>query len=268
MITGLKGCLQLYVASRGRLPGTVDGHVKSIARTYDSYDRVTAVTSYANADGTGTIRNQISYAYYAAWSKISVAYQSHEGAVGGGTPKVEYVFDGTDTSNVYNDGVRLTTTEYPSGHSLLQVFDGPGTSTAIGDRLHRAQKLAYYPPGSGGTDLVQYAYNGTGRLVTSDYLVPDVKLDLYQGTAGTYAGYDRFGRPVDHQWVDYGGMTVVNVDRIKYGYDYAGNRTWREDTVAAANSKNHDELYTYDALQRLKDTQRGKLLPLWRAPRY
>ncbi|MCI0491911.1 MAG: hypothetical protein L0Z07_03125 [Planctomycetes bacterium] len=80
---------------------------------------------------------------------------------------------------------------------------------------------------------------------------PDVKLDLYGSTAGTYAGLDRFGRTVDQSWYNNTGSPVA-VDRIKYGYDHAGNRTWREDTVAKAQStpKYQDEFYTYDGLGR------------------
>jgi RHS repeat-associated protein len=47
------------------------------------------------------------------------------------------------------------------------------------------------------------------------------------------------------------------VARIKHGYDYAGSRLWREDVIAAANSKLHDEQYTYDGLHRVTDSDRG-----------
>ena len=47
--------------------------------------------------------------------------------------------------------------------------------------------------------------------------------------------------------------------RIGHGYDYASNRTWREDAVAAANGKNRDEFYTYDGLRQLTGMDRGDL---------
>jgi RHS repeat-associated protein len=48
---------------------------------------------------------------------------------------------------------------------------------------------------------------------------------------------------------------------VKYGYDYADNRTWREDAVAKSQTtpQYHDEFYSYEGLHRLKDTQRGQL---------
>ena len=51
------------------------------------------------------------------------------------------------------------------------------------------------------------------------------------------------------KWDGYSGTS--DVSQTQHGYDYAGNRTYREDVLAATNSKNHDEFYTYDGLQRL-----------------
>src|SRR4029453_16005262 len=53
--------------------------------------------------------------------------------------------------------------------------------------------------------------------------------------------------------------TSTDAVRIKHGYDRAGNRLWREDPVAAANSKDFEELYTYDGLYQLKTFKRGNL---------
>ena len=53
--------------------------------------------------------------------------------------------------------------------------------------------------------------------------------------------------------------TSADVDRIKYGYDRASNRIWRQNPVATAAGAQFDEFYTNDGLQRLKDMQRGTL---------
>ena len=76
-------------------------------------------------------------------------------------------------------------------------------------------------------------------------------------TGDIYLGWDRFGRVKDNYWYDYGSTT--DVDRIKYGYDRAGNRIWRENTVAASYGKHFDELYAYDLIHRLKHMDRGDL---------
>ncbi len=51
---------------------------------------------------------------------------------------------------------------------------------------------------------------------------------------------------------------VGNVVRIKHGYDYAGNRVYREDTVSKAQGTPVylDEYYTYDGLDRLTNLDR------------
>src|SRR5690606_19852886 len=46
---------------------------------------------------------------------------------------------------------------------------------------------------------------------------------------------------------------------LKYGYDRASNRTFREDLVAQSYGKDFDELYEYDGLHRLKKFHRGRL---------
>jgi RHS repeat-associated protein len=68
----------------------------------------------------------------------------------------------------------------------------------------------------------------------------------------------RFGRTTRQAWDKY-SPSFATLDQINYGYDYEGNRLWREDVVAASNSVNQDEYYTYDGLQRLATFQRGDL---------
>jgi hypothetical protein len=83
------------------------------------------------------------------------------------------------------------------------------------------------------------------------------ELDYYQGTAGTYAGFDRFGRVVDQKWKN-GAATVI--DRYQYGYDCDSNRLWRENVLTHSSTTNRlDEFYTYDGLNRLVNTDRGTL---------
>ena len=114
------------------------------------------------------------------------------------------------------------------------------------------------------THLDDYSYLCSQTLVIADYTEPDVKWTLADltgsddpDTGDIYTGFDRFGRVKDNRWYDYGSS--VDVDRIKYGYDRAGNRTWRENTVAASLGKDFDELYGHDLIHRLKDMARGTL---------
>jgi RHS repeat-associated protein len=83
------------------------------------------------------------------------------------------------------------------------------------------------------------------------YPQPNLTLD-YTATDAL----DRFGRVTDHAWKNTSGTSLV---QIRHGYDRIGNRLYREDVVAANNSKNFDELYAYDGMNQLTDMQRGRL---------
>jgi RHS repeat-associated protein len=50
------------------------------------------------------------------------------------------------------------------------------------------------------------------------------------------------------------------LDRIDYGYDYAGNRTYRNvrgDMIAGASVDERDQAYSYDGLHRVTDAEQG-----------
>ena len=80
----------------------------------------------------------------------------------------------------------------------------------------------------------------------------------YATTVGTCPGFDRFGRVIDQNWQLETGGTV---DRYTYGYDFASNRTWRQNEVrhTATTNANLDEAYAYDGLHRLTVMDRGRL---------
>ena len=232
--------------------GIVDDTVKSIGRSYDTLGRTTAVTSYSTNNGSGTPVNQLAYTYDGTYGTLTKTEQEHEGAVDGSTPSVQYGYDTTTSSNIFTNALRRKSTTYPNGRIVHETY---GAANSIADRLSRVDMLAEDASGSPGTDLTAYTYAGTSRLVSSDLKPIEVKLDLHQGGSGN----DRFGRTVDHLWDDYGSGSPPDISRIKHGYDYAGNRTWREDVMAAANAEHHDEFYMHDGLHRLKNFDRGDL---------
>ncbi|WP_233216293.1 hypothetical protein [Blastopirellula marina] len=101
-------------------------------------------------------------------------------------------------------------------------------------------------------------------FVIADYTEPDTKWTLVDlsssndaDTGDIYSSLDRFGRVKDNRWYDYGSS--ADVDRIKYGYDRASNRIWRQNVVANSHSEPFDELYHYDGVHRLKAMSRGTL---------
>jgi len=121
----------------------------------------------------------------------------------------------------------------------------------FGDVLNRVCEIADDDnTNASRTQFETCAYMGSSTVVK---VVHGSGLDLEYGAAGTYAGFDRFGRIVDQNWALVTGGTVR--DGFKYAYDTASNRKWRENVPASAK----DEYYTYDGLQRLTNAKRGDL---------
>src|SRR6185436_17416278 len=96
---------------------------------------------------------------------------------------------------------------------------------------------------------VAYSFLGVDRTVICGYFCePSVELTYYtsggSGDAGDqYTGLDRFGRVTDQRWRKTSDDS--DKERVKYGFDRASNRIWRQNVVAGSTGK-QDEYYTYD----------------------
>lgn len=230
----------------------VDAAVRRIATTYEVRGMMEKISSYDNATvGSGAIVNEVQHSYN-NFALLITEYQSHSGAVvTGTTPKVQYGF-----ANGSDNHVRPTSQTYPNARVLNYNY---GTSGGIGDA---ASRIAALIDNDGTSHLGDYAYLGRNTFVELDLTEPDLKCTLI-GTAGgndpdtgdIYRGFDRFSRIKDQQWYDYGAS--ADADRIKHGYNRAGNRTYREQTTDP--NRFFDEFYNYDNVQRLKDLKRGTL---------
>ena len=227
------------------LDASLDDAVLRISRTYEVRGMLESITSWDDPDpGEGDEVNQVVYEFD-DFGQLTREYQEHAGAKDANTPYVEYHYaDGSDNH------VRLEWVEYPNGRLVHYTY---GATDGAADVLSRLDAICDDDSGSPGDVLAAYTYLGLGTIVIEDYQEPDVKLDLFGGTTGTYAGLDRFGRVVVQNWYDYGEST--NVDQFTYGYDLAGNRLYRENTLTSGM----DELYSYDAMNQLVNFQRGDL---------
>jgi RHS repeat-associated protein len=234
----------------------VDGAVRRVSTSYDVRGLVEKIASYDNATvGSGSVVNEVVREYNDV-GLLTKEYQEHSGAKTGSTPYVGYNYDESATSGQFTKGLRLTSIRYPDGRLAHHTY---GSSGSDDDNLNRLQAIKDDSSGSPGATLTSYTYLGLDRVVIQDLPEPDIKLDLFGGTSGTYAGLDRFDRVIDQRWFDYGSS--ADVDRFKYGYDRASNRVWRENTVSKTMSTPVylDEFYTYDGLHRLKTMDRGEL---------
>ena len=248
---------QLQLEAATTLGGNIDNYVLSIGREYDSLGRLTTITSYSNSDGTGTVRNQVVQSY-ADYGPVNTQWQSHSGAAvtsgGSQSPSVQYGFDTTATSGIYQNGLRLQQVTYPNARATYYQY---GASAGdMNDLMRRVTHVRN--ANSSGQLLVQYYMLGSGQIIKAEDAEPQLRYTLLPGgTAGQYDGLDRFGRVKDLLWYNYG--TSTNAVRIQHGYDFASNRIWRADPVAASNSVYLDEYYTYDGLNQVTSLTRGQL---------
>ncbi len=237
-------------ADRVTLPqgSEIDDSVLRIEHGYEVRGMVASITSFDATTG-GNAVNQV-LREYDDWGLLDKEYQEHAGEVDASTLYVQYNY--ADASA----GLRLESVRYPNGRLVHYTY---GTAGSDADHLNRLDAIRDDDGGVPGDVLAQYTYLGLGTVVVEDYVEPQVKLDLWGGTSGEYQGFDRFGRIVDHLWRDYGSS--ADADRFLYGYDRAGNRIWKENDVSAnlGMPLHLDELYEYDGLYRLINTQRGNL---------
>jgi RHS repeat-associated protein len=216
----------------------VDDAVRQIGLSYEVRGMVQKVTSYSDL-GT-TVLNQVQNAYN-GFAQLAAQYQAHAGAVNTGTtPKVQYEHvDGTGntarpTKIIYPNG-RVLDIEYAVGHDA---------------KLSRVTDLKISGESAAA---VAYTYFGLGSVAQTSYPQPGIVSAM--ASAGSFPGFDRFGRIIDLPWT----KSSTDLVHLQYGYDRSSNRTFRKDVVAQAAGKNFDELYQYDGLQRLRNYHQGRL---------
>ncbi len=225
----------------------IDDAVAKIARTYDERGLPEHVTSFDTDDAAV---NDVQFAFN-DFGQLVTEWQEHGGTVDTDiTPKIEYAYaPGSDDVGRTNNTIRRTGVTYPNGRELGYDYGSPGDKN---DRLSRVEAIDF----DGETGAVEYTYLGLGAPVKVDYVTPGVFYSLLSDSdPARYVGLDSFDRVTDCRWTG----TEDDVARIQYGYDPAGNRTFRRDVVARDAEAQFDELYTYDRLHRLKSAARGLL---------
>jgi YD repeat-containing protein len=224
----------------------VDVSVQRISRAYEVHGFLLTVTSYSSPTvGSGSVINEVKFEYN-DFGQLAKEYQATAGSAYGSTPNVQYAY-----ANGSENHIRRTGITYPSGKTIYYSY---GWNHNDDDLLSRVTKIT-----DSGSDRVQYNYLGVDRRVIVTYMQFGLELRYVKvsgesdGNAGDpYTGLDRFGRVCEVRWRSGG----VERERVKYGFDRAGNRIWRENLVA---SSGQDEFYTYDGLYQLTNRDRGNL---------
>jgi RHS repeat-associated protein len=225
------------------LPSGVDGSVRRIEWTYDDLSRVSTVTSYDAAEGGDPV-NQVAYTYD-SWGNVASSRQAHDGAVGQNTPEVDYAYaDGASGGEAKY--VRLSSVTYPNGRVVYYNYPADGAGAA----LSRLDNIASCNTPCSSQKFVAYTYLGAGTIVKVEHpaVASGSGLTLSYGSAGTYSGWDRFGRVAQQVWK----VGTTPVDSYGYAYDHNSNRTQRTNAL----NSNLSESYTYDGLDRLESTER------------
>jgi RHS repeat-associated protein len=230
----------------------VDGAVRRIETAYEVRGMKARLTSFDNPTvGAGTVLNESTFVFN-NYGQVTSEFQAHAGTVHVSTsPQVQYAY-----ANGSANTIRPTGLTYPNGRVVTYDY---ATAGGVSDRSSRIAALK-----DGSTTLASYSYLGRQTFVEQDDTEPDVRWTLVDlsgsndpETGDIYSGLDRFGRVKDNRWWNDG--TSTDTDRIQYGYDRAGNRVWRKNPVADALGKRYDEVYGYDAAQRLKTMDRGTI---------
>jgi RHS repeat-associated protein len=225
----------------------VDGTVRRLSASYNVRGLFDHVTSYDNATvGAGSVINDVKLTYN-DFNQMLVEAQAHDGAVGSGSPLVQYSY-----ANGSNLTARRTGVTYPNGRTIAT---GYGTGGGLDDLNSRIASFDEW-----GTPIATYLRRGINATVKVQYVEPEVELTYIKlsgepnGDGGDqYTGLDRFNRIVDIRWLQ--GAEHTAVDRYQYGFDRASDRRYRHN----ATGSGWDEYYTYDGLYQLKDLQRGTL---------
>jgi len=224
-----------------------DGSVRMIFYGYDSLARLQQTNSYADTGFAQLLAFQSFN--FDGWGNPFQMIERHTQT----SPSVTFFAN-------YGDGAigtearfaRLTSTVYPNGREVDYLY---GAAGGAGDKLNRVDSVANDL--AGALTFAQYTYLGQSGLVRAAHpaVTGGLTLDYGVGT-GSPAGWDRFGRIVDHKWGS--GADAAKFERFQHTYNNLSQRLTSNRTYTGAPT-NRDEQYAYDNLHRLLNMRRGIL---------
>jgi RHS repeat-associated protein len=228
-------------------PGT-DGSARSIVYAYDSLSRLQQTKSYADTGFAQLLAFQ--FENYDGWGNVFQSYERHTSS----SPSVyfftNYIDGAVGTEAKY---VRLASYTYQS--NSRGVYFNYGAAGSASDKLNRVDSVS--DDQADTQILAQYTYLGQGSPVTvaRPGVTGGLTLNYGAGT-GSPAGWDRFGRVIDHKWGSTADPSAF--ERFQHTYDKVSDRLTSDRTYTGAPT-NRDEQYVYDNLHRLKTMKRGML---------
>ncbi|MEX0585442.1 MAG: hypothetical protein WD176_02275, partial [Pirellulales bacterium] len=206
-----------------KLPASVDGATKRIELAHDIRGMISQIAS-RDAVTSGNLVNQVNFTYD-NFRALTRDAQKHSASAT--TQNVDYDYQPV-TSSVNTH--RRTWIKYPNGRQLDLGYN-PG---ADDDKLSRVQNLKIVGE---STAAAEYAYFGLRGFAKVTYPEPatDIVSELATGGGSpSYPGFDRFNRVVDLPWTQ---SAAGDLAHLKYGYDRASNRVYRQDVKAGTANK-------------------------------
>jgi RHS repeat-associated protein len=216
----------------------VDDAVLRIDTRYEIRGMVDLVTSYSD---TITV-DEVNYVYLTYNEFGQLASEEQDWADSSGPDlTISYSYENGSANTIRRTGITYPYTT--GGHGAVAYTYNSGDD----DSLSRVSSISF-----NSTDVTDYTYFGLNSFAETSYPEPGVNNTMATSTP-SYPGFDAFNRIVDLPWSKSG---TGDIARLKYGYDLASNRTYRQD-VKAGSSAHLDEAYAYDGMQRLGWMARG-----------
>ena len=228
-----------------------DGAVRRIATTYDGLGRTELVTQVDNATvGSGTVVDEVKYTYE-GWGNVSKFEQDRDSAVGASGSvndyEVSYTYAAATTGR---NTIRKTQMVLPGGDYVGYDYSAAGGShdneVSRVTTLFNVSRITY----------AQYAYNGVGQVVGTEYPEPAVMWNQYSGsgTSATFPDFDDFNRVKRSRWTK-DLATDIDFYHVELTYDRNSNITSADDQVHTG----FDVKYTMDDIDRLTKAEEGTL---------
>jgi RHS repeat-associated protein len=225
-----------------RFASHVDRTVDTIKYGYDRVGHLNKIVSF----GAGQCRNEVVRDYtmlgQLQWEQIG-----HSGSAYA-QPRVVYSYDNEQPTfeadnqrRCRSNHSRLRKITYPGGQYVTYGYEHPG---ALVDDVGLSRVQAIYL--AGVKPVVSYNYCGLGDV--ADVLYPEP--GLQQSVA---ANLDAFGRLKKVDW----HKNRTSLATVGYDYAQSGVRTSRRESLPGL-AMSFDEVYTPDALGRMKSLERGR----------
>jgi hypothetical protein len=223
--------------------------IRRISLGYEVRGMVAKISSASSVDTSQPYTVNEILREYDDFGDLTIEFQEHAGALldpPNGTRHIKWTRNEGD-----NNTNRVTQMIYPTGRQYAFDYGIMGSASDLVDQLIEVDEVI---SGSGHPRVI-YDYLGLNQIVKTTYPEPQISLNLWGNTVGSYQGLDLFGRIIDQRWTN----STSDLARLQYGYNLSSQRTYRRDTIAESLNKSFDELYGYDGLNQITALTRGKL---------